>query len=72
MSLFIRPQVSPTNTVSLTLSLLHPVSRVSLLNLGKVADSTWLAASRGCCKEAVCKGRWKYLVAEQYVTKSVR
>ena len=68
MSLFIRPQVSPTTTVSL----LHPVSRVSLLNLGKVADSTWLAASRACCKEAVCKGRWKYLVAEQYVTKSVR
>ena len=42
------------------------------MNLGKVADSTWLAASRACCKDAVCKGRWKYLVAEQYVTKSVR
>ena len=52
--------------MSLVISLLHPVSLVSLLNLGKVADSTWLvAASRACCREAMCKGRWKYRVAEQ-------
>ena len=70
MSLAIRRELSPTPTtaavVSLVISLLHPVSLVSLLNLGKVADSAWLvAASRACCKEAVCRGRWKYRVAEQ-------
>ena len=70
MSLNSRPHVSPPPptlaAVSFVLSLLHPVSLVSLLNLGKVADSAWLvAASRACCKEAVCRGRWKYRVAEQ-------
>ena len=65
MSLTIRRHVSPPPP-SFVLSLLHPVSLVSLLNLGKVADSAWLvAASRACCKEAVCRGRWKYRVAEQ-------
>ena len=58
MSLTIRRHVSPPPptiaAVSFVLSLLHPVSLVSLLNLGKVADSAWLvAASRACCKEAV-------------------
>ena len=47
-------------------SLLHPVSLVSLLNLGRVAASGWLvAASSACWREAVCSGRWKYRVAEQ-------